>query len=123
MRRRNFTIAAASTLVALAGLWQGMSPLQARANTHVQHAAFTTIDPNVDSPPAGGQLCLNGNPGVNCNIYTDKQFVWMNGGRTVTAVVDDRGPYVAGREWDLNQNTAAALGFTASAVSGRRASA
>ena len=34
------------------------------------------------------------------------------GGRTVTAVVDDRGPYVAGREFDLNQNTAAALGFS-----------
>jgi hypothetical protein len=36
---------------------------------------------------------------------------FFNGGRTVTAVVDDRGPYVGGREWDLNQNTAAALGF------------
>jgi rare lipoprotein A (peptidoglycan hydrolase) len=35
----------------------------------------------------------------------------MNGGRTVTAVVDDRGPYVGGRQWDLNQNTAGALGF------------
>jgi hypothetical protein len=33
------------------------------------------------------------------------------GGRTVTAVVDDRGPFVGGREWDLNQNTAGALGF------------
>jgi rare lipoprotein A len=33
------------------------------------------------------------------------------GGRTVTATVDDRGPYVGGRDWDLNQNTAAALGF------------
>ena len=33
------------------------------------------------------------------------------GGRSVTAVVDDRGPYVGGRNWDLNQNTAAALGF------------
>jgi hypothetical protein len=33
------------------------------------------------------------------------------GGHTVTAVVDDRGPFVAGRDWDLNQNTAAALGF------------
>jgi hypothetical protein len=33
------------------------------------------------------------------------------GGRTVTATVDDRGPFVAGREWDLNQNTAGALGF------------
>jgi len=33
------------------------------------------------------------------------------GGSTVTAVVDDRGPYVDGRTWDLNQSTAAALGF------------
>jgi rare lipoprotein A len=33
------------------------------------------------------------------------------GGRTVMATVDDRGPYVGGRNWDLNQNTAAALGF------------
>jgi hypothetical protein len=33
------------------------------------------------------------------------------GGRTVTATVDDRGPFVAGREWDLNQNLAGALGM------------
>lgn len=32
-------------------------------------------------------------------------------GHTVTATVDDRGPFVSGRDWDLNQNTAAALGF------------
>jgi rare lipoprotein A len=32
------------------------------------------------------------------------------GGRSVVAVVDDRGPYVAGRTYDLNQNTAATLG-------------
>jgi rare lipoprotein A len=33
-------------------------------------------------------------------------------GRTVTATVDDRGPYVAGRDFDLDQGTAAALGFS-----------
>ena len=32
-------------------------------------------------------------------------------GRSVTAVVDDRGPFVPGRVYDLNQNTASALGF------------
>jgi rare lipoprotein A (peptidoglycan hydrolase) len=32
-------------------------------------------------------------------------------GRSVTATVDDRGPYVGGRDWDLNQNTAGVLGF------------
>lgn len=32
-------------------------------------------------------------------------------GRTATAVVQDRGPFISGREWDLNQGLAAALGF------------
>ena len=36
---------------------------------------------------------------------------FMRGGRKVTAVVDDRGPFVGGRDWDLNQNTASALVF------------
>ena len=39
------------------------------------------------------------------------QVSFYYGGRTVTAVVDDRGPYVDGRDWDLNQNSAGALGF------------
>ncbi len=34
------------------------------------------------------------------------------GGRSVTATVDDRGPFVGGRDWDLNQNTSGALGFS-----------
>jgi rare lipoprotein A (peptidoglycan hydrolase) len=33
------------------------------------------------------------------------------GGRSLTVPVIDRGPYVAGREWDLTGATAAALGF------------
>ena len=33
------------------------------------------------------------------------------GGRSVTATVDDRGPYVGGRDWDLSQTTAGALRF------------
>jgi len=40
---------------------------------------------------------------------TKVQFYYH--GRSVTAVVQDRGPYGAGRTWDLNQNLAAALGF------------
>ena len=39
------------------------------------------------------------------------QVSFMYAGRTVHAVVDDRGPFIAGRSWDLNQNTAGALGF------------
>ena len=33
-------------------------------------------------------------------------------GRSVKAVVDDRGPYVGGRVWDFNQNVARFLGFS-----------
>lgn len=47
------------------------------------------------------------NVGLPCG--TRVNFVY--GGRRVQAVVDDRGPYVGGRSWDLNQNTAGALGF------------
>jgi rare lipoprotein A (peptidoglycan hydrolase) len=38
-------------------------------------------------------------------------YPW-NSSRCVTATVDDRGPYVGGRDWDLNQNVAGALGFS-----------
>lgn len=44
---------------------------------------------------------------------TKVEFCYPPGsGRCVLATVDDRGPYVGGREWDLNQNTAGALGFS-----------
>jgi rare lipoprotein A len=48
---------------------------------------------------------------ANKSLPCGTQVTFALNGRTVTAVVDDRGPYVGGREWDLNQNTAAALGF------------
>jgi rare lipoprotein A (peptidoglycan hydrolase) len=48
---------------------------------------------------------------ANRTLPCGTRVTLMNGGRTVTATVDDRGPYVGGRDWDLNQNTAAALGF------------
>jgi hypothetical protein len=48
---------------------------------------------------------------ANLSLPCGAKVTFMHGGRKVTAVVDDRGPYVAGREWDLNQNTASALGF------------
>jgi rare lipoprotein A (peptidoglycan hydrolase) len=41
-------------------------------------------------------------------------------GRTVRAVVDDRGPYVYGRTWDFNQNVARALGMWGVATVGYR---
>jgi rare lipoprotein A len=48
---------------------------------------------------------------ANKSLPCGTQVKFRYGGRSVTAVVDDRGPYVGGRAWDLNQNTAGALGF------------
>ncbi len=48
---------------------------------------------------------------ANRSLPCGAHVTFSYGGRTVTATVDDRGPYVGGREWDLNQNTAGALGF------------
>jgi len=48
---------------------------------------------------------------ANVSLPCGTQVSFYHGGRVVRAVVDDRGPYVGGRTWDLNQNTAAALGM------------
>jgi rare lipoprotein A len=48
---------------------------------------------------------------ANRTLPCGSKVSFVHDGRSVTATVDDRGPYVGGREFDLNQNTAAALGF------------
>jgi rare lipoprotein A len=61
----------------------------------------------------GGTACgFHSHFGVaNKTLPCGSKVTFRYGGHTVTAVVDDRGPYVGDREWDLNQNTAGALGF------------
>jgi hypothetical protein len=62
---------------------------------------------------AGGTACgFHAGLGVaNRTLPCGTKVRIRYGGRSVTATVDDRGPFVAGREWDLNQTTAGALGF------------
>jgi len=61
----------------------------------------------------GGTACgFHAHYGVaNRTLPCGTKVSFYYGGRSVTAVVDDRGPFVSGRDWDLNQNTAGALGF------------
>jgi len=62
----------------------------------------------------GGSTACGFHAGIgvaNKSLPCGTKVRFRHGGHTVTATVDDRGPYVGGREWDLNQNTAAALGF------------
>jgi len=48
---------------------------------------------------------------ANLSLPCGTHVTMSSGGHTVVATVDDRGPYVGGRTYDLNQNVAGALGF------------
>lgn len=48
---------------------------------------------------------------ANRTLPCGTKVAFRYNGRSVTAIVDDRGPFVGGRDWDLNQNTAGGLGF------------
>jgi rare lipoprotein A len=88
-----------------------------RLNTGASAPAgrVTVFHPSLASwySDGGGTACgFHAHFGVaNKSLPCGTKVTFHYGGRTVTAVVDDRGPYVGGREWDLNQNTAGALGF------------
>ena len=55
----------------------------------------------------GVAMCGSAGP---CYAFGTRILLFY-GGRQVTAIVDDHGPYAGGRNIDLSQNTAAALGF------------
>ncbi len=86
-------------------------------NEHAVKSAgkVTTFTESVASwyEDAGGTACgFHAGMGVaNKSLPCGTTVTFRYGGHTVTATVDDRGPFVGGRTWDLNQNTAGALGF------------
>jgi hypothetical protein len=88
-----------------------------RDNTHTAKAAgpLTVFEPAIASwyYDAGMTACgFHGRYGVaNRSLPCGTKVTFRSGARQVTAVVDDRGPFVAGRTWDLGQSTAGALGF------------
>lgn len=57
-----------------------------------------------DCGSGGGPCYPQGTRIEFCNISDPR--------RCITATVDDHGPYVAGREWDLSLSTAGAIGFS-----------
>jgi rare lipoprotein A (peptidoglycan hydrolase) len=79
-------------------------------------SAITALHPALASwyDDAGTTACgFHAGLGVaNRSLPCGTKVTMHYGSRTVTAVVDDRGPYAGGRDWDLNQNTASALGFS-----------
>jgi rare lipoprotein A len=87
-------------------------------NTPTTLAAGKTavLEPTVASwyYDAGGTACgFHAYYGVaNLSLPCGTKVTMSSGGHTLVATVDDRGPYVGGRVFDLNQNVAAALGFS-----------
>ncbi len=62
---------------------------------------------------ASGWHAFYGLANRSLRFGTRVRVCWPLGSRRcVTATVDDRGPYVPGRTFDLNQNLAGALGFS-----------
>jgi hypothetical protein len=57
-----------------------------------------------DCGSGGGPCYPQGTRIEFCNINDPR--------RCITATVDDHGPYIAGREWDLSLSTAGAIGFS-----------
>jgi rare lipoprotein A len=82
--------------------------VRSAGTVHVLHPALASWYQDAGNTACGFHAGLGvANRSLPCGTKVTFQY----GGRSVTAVVDDRGPYAGGREWDLNQTTAAALGF------------
>jgi hypothetical protein len=66
----------------------GVTPTAPLHSGGVTGAAFTTTNPDADvgNGVVVGDLCKNGNPAINCNIYGAKSYVWLNGGPSVAYV-------------------------------------
>ncbi|MDP9492025.1 MAG: hypothetical protein M3P42_07495 [Actinomycetota bacterium] len=72
-------------LLLVLGVLAAMAAMSATPALAVSGAGYTTVNPAVDGP----NHCKNGNPGVNCNIYDGKQYVWLNGGPAANGLGPD----------------------------------
>jgi hypothetical protein len=66
---------------------RGIIPGHGNRNTGVSGAVFTSTNPAVDDPDPSStsthDLCLNAKddaPAIDCNIYRQKNYVWLSGG-------------------------------------------
>ncbi len=89
-----------------------------RQNTRAAKPAgqLTVFEPTMASwyyDDTGATACgFQAHYGVaNRTLPCGTKVTFRNGSHKVTATVDDRGPFVSGRTWDLGINTRDALGF------------
>jgi rare lipoprotein A (peptidoglycan hydrolase) len=89
-------------------------PAAATASQQAQHTHFHRGVASWYYDDGGSTACgFRAAYGVaNRTLPCGTHVTFKRGGHRITAVVDDRGPYVAGRTWDLDERSARALGVS-----------
>jgi rare lipoprotein A (peptidoglycan hydrolase) len=109
VRRRRSALAAVALLALIAGAIVGAH--SSGDDLHYRFAVASTFGIYGEPLACGGTL-RPGQPGVaNRSLPCGTRVALRVDDRTTTAPVIDRGPYVAGRDFDLTPATAAALRF------------
>ena len=85
MRRLSILAAVVSAVLLTASAAQAN---KVPTSPSITGAVYTTVNTNPDNPNYATQ-CHNGNPAVNCNQYSAKQYVFLNGGPTHNSLSPD----------------------------------
>jgi rare lipoprotein A (peptidoglycan hydrolase) len=90
----------------------GVGPVAPFEPAEGWHTSIASVYTDYGGPLAcGGRLAVNQLGVAHKSAPCGSLITFRYGGRTVRVPVIDRGPYIAGREWDLTGATAKLLGF------------
>jgi len=90
----------------------GVGPVAPFEPAEGWHTSVASVYYDYGGPLAcGGRLARNQLGVAHRSAPCGALITFRYGGRTVRVPVIDRGPYIAGREWDLTGSTAELLGF------------
>ena len=98
-------------LSAAAANLAGLLPWSLEPKSGVQESVASVFTDYGLGLACGGTLGRNQLGVAHKTAPCGTMITFEYGGRVLTVPVIDRGPYIAGREWDLTGATAAALGF------------
>jgi hypothetical protein len=76
LKRKETHLRKALLIVGIVGVGLVFAATAQAKQVPVTGGVYTTVDTSID----GTGHCFNGNPSVNCNQYSAKQYVWLNGG-------------------------------------------
>jgi rare lipoprotein A (peptidoglycan hydrolase) len=99
------------SLSAAAANLQGLLPWQLEPKSGIQVSVASVFTDYGLGLACGGVLARDRLGVAHKTAPCGTLITFTYSGRSLTVPVIDRGPYVAGREWDLTGATAAALGF------------